>query len=89
MENFVQNKFNEFKSWYKSKTIIGLVISSISGVVFALSDGSVDIAGATNEALSGGQEVAESADKVISGVIFFVGQAIALWGRLKAKVGLK
>lgn len=85
----VSNRFNDFKSWYKSKTIIGLIISSISGVVFALSDGAVDVAGAANEVLSGGEDISLAADQVIASVMFLVGQATAVWGRLKAKVGLK
>jgi len=53
MAKKVAEKVQEFKSWYTSKTIIGLIISSISGVVYALTDGSVDIQGASSEVLSG------------------------------------
>jgi hypothetical protein len=89
MAKKVAEKVQEFKSWYTSKTIIGLIISSISGVVYALTDGSVDIQGASTEVLSGAEELATSADNTIASVMFFVGQAVAVWGRLKAKVGLK
>ena len=89
MAKKVAEKVQEFKSWYTSKTIIGLIISSISGVVYALTDGSVDIQGASSEVLSGAEELATSADNTIASVMFFVGQAVAVWGRLKAKVGLK
>jgi len=85
----IQDKVNEFKAWYKSKTIIGLIISSISGVVYALTNGSVDVAGAVDGAMTGADELATGADEVISAVMFFVGQAVAVYGRLKAKVGLK
>jgi len=78
-----------FKAWYKSKTIIGLAISSISGVVFALTSGKVDVQGAVDTAMTGADELANSADNIVAGVMFFVGQAIAVYGRLKAKVGLK
>lgn len=88
-ENQVQEKFNEFKQWYQSKTIIGLVISSISGVVFALTQGQVDVQGATTELIAGAEEVAVGADQVITSVTFVIGQVIALWGRLTAKVGIK
>lgn len=84
----VQEKFSEFKSWYQSKTIIGLVISSISGVVFALTNGSVDVAGAVSETMTGAEEVAASADSVITSVMFIVGQLVALYGRVTAKVGI-
>ena len=89
MAKKVAEKVQEFKSWYTSKTIIGLIISSISGVVYALTDGSVDIQGASSEVISGAEELATSADNTIASVMFFVGQAVAVWGRLKAKVGLK
>jgi len=89
MAKKVAEKVQEFKSWYTSKTIIGLIISSISGVVYALTDGSVDIQGASSEVLSGAEELATSADNTIASVMFFVGQAVALFGRLKAKVGIK
>lgn len=87
-KDFAKNKYAEFKSWYQSKTIIGLIISSVSGVVFALTSGKVDIQGATGEILNADQAVS-SIDNVISGITFFIGQVVALWGRLKAKVGIK
>jgi len=89
MSKGLENKVKEFKAWYTSKTIIGLIISSVSGVVYALTDGNVDISGATNEVLDGAETIAVEADKLWAGVLFFVGQALAVWGRLKAKVGLK
>jgi len=88
MDGIVSEKFNEAKSWYKSKTVIGLVISSVSAIVFAMTDGKIDIQGATNEILNA-DGVVESADSVVSAVMFFVGQAVALWGRITAKTGLK
>ena len=85
----VSDKVAEFKAWYKSKTIIGLIISSISGVVYALTDGNVDVAGTVDGAMTGADELATGADNIIASVMFFVGQAVAVYGRLKAKVGLK
>jgi len=89
MAKRVARKVEQFKSWYQSKTIIGLIISSISGVVYALSNGSIDIQGASTEILSGADELATSADNIIASITFFVGQAVALWGRLTAKLGIK
>ena len=85
----VSDKVAEFKAWYKSNTIIGLVISSISGVVYALTEGNVDVAGAVDGAMTGADELATGADEVIASVMFFIGQAVAVYGRLKATVGLK
>lgn len=84
-----QEKFQQFKSWYQSKTIIGLVISSISGVVFALTQGKVDVQGATTDLISGAEEIALGVDQVIASVTFVIGQAVILWGRLTAKLGIK
>ena len=89
MAKKVAEKVQEFKSWYTSKTIIGLIISSVSGVVYALTDGSVDIQGASTEVIAGAEEMASGADNIIASVMFFVGQAVAVWGRLTAKLGLK
>lgn len=84
----ILEKFGQFKAWYKSKTIIGLVISSISGVVFALSNGQVDVAGAVDASMTGAEELATSADNLWTSVTFFIGQALAVYGRVVAKVGL-
>jgi len=87
----IQDKFQDVKSWYQSKTIIGLIISSVSGVVFALTNGSVDIAGAAGEVLGADEPggLVESLDNVWAAVTFAIGQAVALYGRITAKVGLK
>lgn len=84
----VQDNFEKAKAWYTSKTIIGLVISSIGAIVFAYTSGKVDIQGATNELLNSNDAVA-SIDKLASGGVFVLGQLIALWGRISAKAGLK
>ena len=84
----VEEKFAEAKAWYKSKTIIGLAISSISAIVFTLTGGSVDVQGAVNEVLNA-DPVVDSAEQVVSAVTFFIGQIVALYGRVTAKVGLK
>lgn len=85
----VTEKFQEAKAWYNSKTIIGLIVSSISGVVLALTEGSVDIAGAIGALFDGGEEVSASVDSLIASATFAFGQVLAVYGRLKAKVGLK
>lgn len=84
----VTEKVEQFKAWYKSKTIIGLAISSVSGIVFAMTSGKVDVQGAVDTAMGGADDLASGADNIIAGVMFFVGQAIAVYGRFKAKVGL-
>lgn len=84
----VEEKFGEVKAWYKSKTIIGLAISSISAIVYSMTQGQVDVQGAINEVLNS-DSVVQSADSIIASVMFFVGQVVALWGRITAKAGLK
>lgn len=85
----VTDKFQQFKSWYQSKTIIGIVISSISGVAFAVSNGAVDVSGAVNETLTGAEELSTTIDGIWTSITFLIGQAIAIYGRITAKVGLK
>jgi len=85
----VSKKVEELKSWYQSKTIIGVIISSISGLGFALSNGTVDISGAVNETISGVEEVSTTLDSVWTSITFLIGQAVTIWGRITAKVGLK
>lgn len=87
-KKIVETKFADFKNWYQSKTIIGLIISSVSAIVYSLTQGKVDIQGAAGEILNA-EEVAQSADQIISAITFFIGQAVALWGRITAKAGLK
>lgn len=81
----VTDKFQEFKTWYQSKTIIGIIISSISAVVFTVSNGTIDVAGGVNETISGAEELSGSVDNVWSAVTFVIGQAVAIWGRISAK----
>lgn len=83
-----QDKFAEAKAWYKSKTIIGLVISSVSAIVFSMTGGKIDVQGAVNEVINA-DPLVDSADSIIASVTFFIGQAIALWGRISAKVAIK
>lgn len=83
-----QEKFAEAKAWYKSKTIIGLAISSISAIIFSMTAGKVDVQGAVNEVVNS-DDIATSVDSIIAGVTFAIGQVIALYGRVTAKVGLK
>jgi len=85
----VKEKVDQFKAWYTSKTIIGLAISSVSGIVYAMTKGQVDVSGAVDQAMGGADELATGADNLIASVMFFVGQAVAVYGRIKAKVGLK
>jgi len=83
-----EDKFAEAKAWYKSKTIIGLAISSISAIVFSMTGGKVDVQGAVNEVVNS-DDIATSVDQVIAGVTFVIGQLVALYGRVTAKAGLK
>jgi hypothetical protein len=84
----VQDNFEKAKAWYQSKTIIGLIISTVGAVVFALTAGKVDIQGATNEVLNANEAVV-ALDQVWSGALFAVGQLVALWGRITAKTNIK
>jgi hypothetical protein len=84
----IQDNFELAKAWYQSKTILGIIISSIGVVVFALTSGKVDIQGAANEVLNANDAVV-AIDQVWAGVIIAVGQLLALWGRITAKTSIK
>ena len=84
-ETPVQDLYEKGKKWYQSRTIIGLIISSVGAIVYAVSNGEVDIAGAAGEVLTA-DDVVASVDQVWAAVLVVVGQVVALYGRLTAKV---
>jgi len=47
------------------------------------------VSGAVDQAMTGADDLATGADSIIASIMFFIGQAIAVYGRIKAKVGLK
>lgn len=80
-----QELFEEFKSWWKSKTIIGVIIASVSSVAAILG---YDLSGLFTEVSTGAEDIVAQADIVWVSVQNLIGAAIAFWGRIKAKTQL-
>ena len=84
----IKNSVDQAKAWYKSKTIIGVLITAIATIVkLFLPD--VDLEGAVDEVLNNSDDLVGSADQIYATVVQFIGLAVALWGRIKAKLGIK
>ena len=83
----VLNGFEDFKEWYKSKTIIGIIIAAVSSVIAAFYP-NIDVQGSVNEVLNA-DTIVQGLDGIWATVGQVVGLALALWGRIKAKVGIK
>lgn len=79
--------FSKFKSWYQSKTIIGIIIVAVSTLVQAFYP-ETDIAGTVGEVMNG-DEVVTGVDSVWIGITQTFGLVLALYGRVKAQFGIK
>ena len=78
------------KAWYKSKTIIGTILMFIPTIVRLISpETEVDAVGAVDEAFAGAEGLAAYADSIWATVQEALGFALAVYGRLKAKVGIR
>lgn len=81
----VQDKVNEWKAWYQSKTIIGVIIAAL-GVVLKIFWPDVDLDGAVGEVMDSSDEIATAADDIWFNLTTGFGLILAFWGRLKAKM---
>ena len=50
---------------------------------------SVDAQGVADEVVGGAEQIAPALDGIWTGILEIVGLAMAVWGRIKAKAGLK
>jgi hypothetical protein len=82
----VLNGFENFKKWYESKTIIGIIIAAVSTLVAAFYP-QVDIQSAVSEVLNA-DGIVQGIDGLWTSIGQIVGLALALWGRVKAKTGI-
>ena len=83
----VKDAFEKGKAWYKSKTIIGLIVVAIStalGVFYP----ETDVKGAIDE-LMDADDIVGNVDSlwVLAGQAY--GLILALYGRVKAKLAIK
>jgi len=86
----VSDKVNQAKSWFQSKTIIGTILALIPTIARIISpDLEVDAVGAVEEAWAGAEFIANYADSTWADVQEVFGAVLAIYGRIKAKVGIK
>lgn len=84
----ITDGYNQFKEWYKSKTIIGVLITAAATLLSILfPDASVDLTGAVEE-LTNADDLATGIDDIWIRIMQVVGMALAIYGRLKAKLGI-
>lgn len=75
------------KSWYKSKTIIGVVLAFIPTILKLINpEWTLDLEGVIEEGFMGAEVVAHNADKIWVTLLEVFGTLLAIWGRIKAKV---
>jgi len=89
-ETPVSDKWNEYKEWYKSKTIWGVLIA-LAGTAIRLiwPEAGVDVEGAVDVVIEEGDGLATGIDTIYSTAMQLFGLALAAWGRFKATVGIK
>jgi len=86
----ITDKVEGAKSWWKSKTIIGTLLMFLPALIKMIWPHSqVDVQGAVDEVWSGATELANYGDSIWAGVTSIIGAALAIYGRIKAKVGIK
>lgn len=84
----IKEGWNNFKAWYKSKTIIGVIIAAI-GTLVQMFWPEVDVQAGAEEILNSGEEIAFAVDDIWGSILQVIGLAVAAWGRFSAKVGIK
>ena len=86
----VEEGFNKAKAWWKSKTIIGVIITALSYLIqVVFPEVQVDLQGATDEIANSGGEIAQGVDTLWTQMGMVFGSILALYGRVKAKAGIK
>ena len=81
---------NDAKAWWQSKTIIGtllMIIPVILKIIFP--DVEIDLEGAVDEVWMGADGLAEYADSIYAQIQTVLGFVLAVYGRIKAKVGIR
>jgi hypothetical protein len=79
--------FTKFKEWYKSKTIIGIIIAGVSTLVQVFFP-DTDIQGVVGEILTS-DGIVDGVDSLWTSGGQVLGLVLALYGRLVAKLGIK
>ena len=85
----VSDAYNKAKAWYQSKTIIGIIIAAVATLLQAFAPKlGLDLVGVVDE-LQNADEIATNLDNVWVTLSQTFGLVLALWGRIKAKTGIK
>ena len=86
----VEDKVGQAKAWWQSKTIIGTILMLIPMLLSIVApDANIDVNGAVETAWEGVEGVAVYADSVWAQIQTAIGFILAIYGRLKANVGIK
>lgn len=89
MTNF-SDKVQGAKSWYQSKTIIGVILTFIPTIVRLINpELTLDIEGVVEEGFTGAEAIANTVDQIWVQAVELFGVVLAVWGRIKAKVKLR
>ncbi len=85
----VQDTVQNAKVWWQSKTIIGTILMILPTVIkIIFPNSAIDVQGTIDEVWSGADGLAAYADSIWATVQEAIGFALALYGRLKANVGI-
>ena len=86
----ISDKVGSAKAWWKSKTIIGTILMVIPMLIKIIApESEIDVTGAIDTAWEGAGGLAAYADSTWAQVQEAVGFVVAIYGRLKADVGIK
>lgn len=87
-ETPVQDSWTTIKSWYKSRTIWGAIFMAIAYALRIFAP-QVDAQGIADEVTGAAETLAPMLDNIWSLVLEVVGLVLAVFGRVKAKAGIK
>ena len=86
----ISQHVEDAKAWWKSKTIIGTILMVIPIILkMILPEYELDLSGAVDEAWLGAEELAVYADSFWAQLQAAFGAVLAIYGRIKAKVGIR
>ena len=86
----INDNVQNAKAWYKSKTIIGVILTFVPTIVRLINpEWTLDLEGVIEEGFTGAEAIANTADQIWVQVTELIGVAVAIWGRITAKVSLK
>lgn len=88
MGTTVSDLVSEGKAWWKSKTIIGILIM-IANPALKLFGIDLDVADVADVAFAEAEGLATQVDSIWGSVVTLFGAVLATWGRLSAKMQIK